>query len=269
MTDSNDPSGQNKPRLISALRLDERFNAATAVSARTDYFGLTKTLTYSYLFVLPLFLLYEFGMLILHGMGSNVRIGADVLIRHVLALVGIESTLWFGVLVMIAGAVIVAVERRKGIKLKLAWFGGMLAESTVYAIVVGMAVSTLVGAVFAAAPPLQIAGTSNMLEGLVLSLGAGLYEELLFRLILVSGLFAILRLLPISKTVSYTLAAVIGAIIFSWVHYIGPLGYEFTVSSFVFRALMGLALNGLFLARGFGIAAMTHAIYDVIVTIMA
>ena len=62
--------------------------------------------------------------------------------------------------------------------------------------------------------------------------------------------------------------AVIGALIFSWVHYIGPLGYEFTVSSFAFRALMGLALNGLFLTRGFGIAAMTHAIYDVIVTIM-
>lgn len=270
MADNSGGGSGNAGREIAALRLDTRLNAATAMWPRADYFGLTRTLTYSYLFVLPLFILYEAGMLILSsGFGTEVRIGADVLLRHVLAFAGIDSTLWLAVLVIIAGAIIVSLERRKGIRLRPAWFGGMLIESTIYAVVVGLAVSSIVGAVFAAMPPLQIAGTTHMAEGLVLSLGAGLYEELLFRLILVSGLFAILRLLPIGKPASYALAAIIGALIFSWVHYIGPLGYDFTLSSFVFRALMGLALNALFLTRGFGIAAMTHAIYDVIVTIMA
>lgn len=254
-----------------SLRLDQKLNAATAVAPRTDYLGLTKTLTYSYLFVLPLFLLYEGGMLVLHaGWGTNVRIGADVLLRRVLAAVGIDSTLWLGALVLAVGAVIVGMEWRRGIRVRPMWFGGMLLESAFYAVAVGYAVSVLVGAVFAAAPPLlQIAGAGGLAEGLVLSLGAGLYEELLFRLILVTGLFALLRQLPISKAAAYTIAAVAGALIFSWVHYIGPLGYTFTMSSFVFRALMGLALNALFLFRGFGIAAMTHALYDVFVTLLA
>ncbi len=115
---------------------------------------------------------------------------------------------------------------------------------------------------------LQIPGSRSVGQELVLSLGAGIYEELLFRLILVTGLFALLRLLPISNRAQYIIAAIIGAFLFSLAHYVGALGYEFTLSSFVFRFLMGLALNALFLFRGFGIAAMTHALYDVIVTLM-
>jgi hypothetical protein len=253
-----------------ALRTDARFNAAGAVAPRPTYGGLTRTLTYSYLFVLPLFILYEVGMLFLsRGTGSQVRVGAEVLVRQFLALIGVDSTLWIGVLVLVVGAVIVGMERRRGIVIRPSYFAGMLGESLVYAVVVGMAVSTLVGAIFAAAPPLQIAGSTSLAEGLVLSLGAGLYEELLFRLVLVSAIFGLLRLLPISTAAGYTIAAVVGALIFSGAHYVGPLGYEFTLSSFAFRAIMGLALNGLFLIRGFGIAAMTHALYDVIVTLMA
>lgn len=258
-----------EPRPNDALRLDQRLNAATAVAPRTDYLGLTKTLSYSFIFVMPLFILYEVGMLgLTAGFGTNVRIGADVFLRKVLALVGIDSTLVFGLLVMVAGLVILGVERRRGIRLNPRWFLGMFGESLAYAIVVGLAVSTVISAVLSF-PPLQLeaATTRSLAEGLVLSLGAGLYEELLFRLILVTGLFALLRLIPISTFASYSIAAVIGAIIFSWVHYLGPLGDAFEVSSFAFRALMGLALNGLFLWRGFGIAAMTHALYDVLVTL--
>lgn len=258
-----------EPRQTDALKLDQRLNAAAAVAPRSDYLGLTKTLSYSFVFVLPLFLLYEIGMVVLHvGLGTNVRIGADVLIRQFLALVGVDSTLWLGVLVMVVGAVILGAEYRRGIRIRPAWFLGMLAESAVYAVVVGMAVSMIVGAIMAM-PALQIPGTTRFAENLVLSLGAGLYEELLFRLVLVSGLFALLRLLPISTAAAYSIAAVIGAIIFSWAHYVGPLGDPFQLSSFAFRAIMGLALNGLFLLRGFGIAAMTHALYDVMVTLMA
>ena len=56
-----------------------------------------------------------------------------------------------------------------------------------------------------------------------------------------------------------------GELAFSAVHYIGPLGDAFELPSFFFRFLFGLALNGLFLIRGFGVAAWTHALYDVLV----
>ena len=56
-----------------------------------------------------------------------------------------------------------------------------------------------------------------------------------------------------------------GALLFSAVHYIGALGDAFTLPSFMFRFLFGLALNVVFLVRGFGIAAWTHALYDVMI----
>ncbi|NBB73510.1 MAG: CPBP family intramembrane metalloprotease, partial [Bacteroidetes bacterium] len=59
----------------------------------------------------------------------------------------------------------------------------------------------------------------------------------------------------------------LGAAIFSAVHYVGPFGDAFTLASFSFRFLFGLALNGLFLWRGFGVAAWTHALYDVMLVV--
>ena len=61
---------------------------------------------------------------------------------------------------------------------------------------------------------------------------------------------------------------VAGAAIFSAAHYMGALGDTFEWSSFTFRFLMGIALNVLYMTRGFGVAAMTHAMFDVIVTVM-
>jgi membrane protease YdiL (CAAX protease family) len=102
---------------------------------------------------------------------------------------------------------------------------------------------------------------------LALSIGAGVYEELVFRVILVGGLFAMLRRLVTDRLVAYVLAAVVGAAVFSVVHYVGTFGDVFTPASFTFRFFFGLALNGLFLWRGFGVAAWTHALYDVMLVL--
>jgi hypothetical protein len=63
--------------------------------------------------------------------------------------------------------------------------------------------------------------------------------------------------------VSGVFATVLGAFIFSAFHYVGPLGDTLELGSFTFRMVAGLLLSGLFLLRGFGIAAWTHALYDV------
>ena len=69
------------------------------------------------------------------------------------------------------------------------------------------------------------------------------------------------------QTAAYAIAAVLGALLFSFVHYIGAFGDPFALDSFAFRFLFGLALNVLFLLRGFGVAAWTHALYDVYFTL--
>jgi hypothetical protein len=71
------------------------------------------------------------------------------------------------------------------------------------------------------------------------------------------------RLLGCSPTASGISAAVLGALIFSAFHYIGPYGDPFETGSFVFRAVAGLLFSGVYLLRGLGITAWTHALYDV------
>lgn len=246
--------------------IERYINAAAAISYRNEYLRLSTTLTYSYIFALPLIILYEIGLMVTSGGAPTVRIGADVWIRSVLGLIGLDTTLLLGVVLLLAGAAIFLYERRHNVPIRPRYFGFMFGESLVYAFVVGSLVAAFVGSLFAGAA-LQMPGGTSMMDNLVLSLGAGIYEELVFRLILVTGLYVLLRAIPIPDAARYGMAAVIGALIFSAVHYIGELGYDFTLASFVFRFLMGLALNGLFIFRGFGIAAMTHALYDVIVTV--
>ena len=59
------------------------------------------------------------------------------------------------------------------------------------------------------------------------------------------------------------LATLVGALLFSAFHYVGPYAYPLELNSFTFRFLAGLAFSALFMVRGFGIAAWTHALYDV------
>ena len=65
-----------------------------------------------------------------------------------------------------------------------------------------------------------------------------------------------------------TIAAVVGALIFSAFHYVGEYGDRFSVASFTYRAIAGLVFSGLYLMRGFGITAWTHAFYDVYVMVL-
>jgi membrane protease YdiL (CAAX protease family) len=109
-------------------------------------------------------------------------------------------------------------------------------------------------------------GFSNRL---MLALGAGLYEELLFRVLLVGGLAAGLRWVAgLTVPVAGVIAAVIGAAVFSAFHYVGEYGDPWELASFTYRAIAGLVFSGLYLTRGFGITAWTHAMYDVYVMVL-
>jgi uncharacterized membrane protein YjjP (DUF1212 family) len=116
-----------------------------------------------------------------------------------------------------------------------------------------------------------VTGLEGMSVGtrLMLALGAGLYEELLFRVLLVGGLAAGLQwMLGGKRWVSGVIAAVIGAVVFSAFHYIGEYGDRLELMSFTYRAIAGLAFSALYLVRGFGITAWTHALYDVYVMVI-
>ena len=234
------------------------------------YLRLTRSHTYSLLFAVPLLVLYEVGAALLsRAQESSLRNGADVLLRTLLAAGGIQGTGAFtAVLIGIAALLIFLERRREKVPLRAAPFCGMAAESVLYATLFGMVVGTLTqwvlrGAGFRLAIGEGALEGLTMGEGVVLSLGAGIYEELVFRVMLVGGLFAVFRSSGLKAGRAGVFAATVAALVFSAFHYIGPYGDAWALQSFLFRALAGLAFSVLFLLRGFGITAWTHALYDV------
>ena len=116
--------------------------------------------------------------------------------------------------------------------------------------------------------------------GFIMSLGAGFYEELTFRVILFGLGAKVLVWLVSKQKVDLTGTAKTGglslrtlgvivawgtvcAIVFSAVHYIGPMSDAFQLPTFLFRMVLGLALTLIFATRGFAAAVWTHALYDV------
>ncbi len=240
-------------------------------SDRRTYLRYSRTATYSFLAALPLLVAYHVLILLANtGSPRQIRVGSEVWIQELLALLGATGMAVLGALVLVIGAVVFALEQHERIPIRRRYFGWMIAESAVYAVVLALVIGWTVGILFAAAPTLapliaQVGQPSYLLK-VALSLGAGIYEELVFRVLLVGGLaWAVHRLTKWDRPRAYAVAALVGALLFSAVHYLGPLGDPFALSSFTFRFLFGLALNAVFLVRGFGIAAWTHALYDVLV----
>ncbi len=232
--------------------------------------GLTRTATYGFLSALPLILMYEFLIIVANrGRAGEIRVSSEVWLKEILASMGAQSMHVLAGIIVVIGFGIVIYERKKQIPIRVTYFIGMMIESMLYAVLVAMLVSEIVWRLFDPAA-LQTgmivqAEIADLWTQIALSIGAGIYEELVFRVIVVGGVYLFLHALFGFKSLAYLIAAVSGAFLFSLVHYIGPLGDTFTVASFAFRFLFGLALNVLYLTRGFGVAAWTHALYDIMI----
>jgi hypothetical protein len=118
---------------------------------------------------------------------------------------------------------------------------------------------------------LPLAGSATRLGAtpglLVLSLGAGVYEELVFRLIAFALLsFVLVDVLSVRKTTAALLIVLVSATLFSAYHYLGD--EPFRIWTFAFRAAAGVYFGIVFACRGFGITAGAHAAYDICIVSM-
>jgi hypothetical protein len=220
---------------------------------------------------LPVFLVYQLGVVFL-----NVHNAADIVTSQILAAAKgdrttyLEITLGSGALLFLVFAVLGRGEVLRARKLVQ-----IAIEGAAYAIAMGSATSWVVGRIFAGAPP---APGIDPFTGLVMSLGAGFYEELAFRVLLFGIGAKVLVWLFARQTVSLVgtapplgvravfvmlLWAIVSAAVFSGMHYVGPLGDRFDARSFVARGVLGLALTLVYSMRGFAAAVWTHALYDV------
>ncbi|WP_157506876.1 type II CAAX prenyl endopeptidase Rce1 family protein [Gemmata obscuriglobus] len=99
-------------------------------------------------------------------------------------------------------------------------------------------------------------------------IGAGIYEEVLFRLGLFGGLVLLLRVVGLPGVAALPLAAFAAALAFAAAHHVGPYGEPMRADYFVFRTIAGLFFTSLFVFRGFGIAVGAHAGYDILVGVV-
>ena len=242
-----------------------------------EYLTATRTASYGFIAALPLLIAYEVLILMVNSNQELIiRVGADIWLKQIFAVLGVKGQITIGAITIFIGVFIFFLERKKEINIRISYFPWIIIESLFYSVFLTILISYTVNYLFSInsdlEPSISILSSSfsenSMLLQIALSIGAGLYEELFFRVLLISLLFFIIKNLVFNKTyLSYILSASIAAIIFSAVHYIGTLGDEFTVQSFAFRFLFGLAFNFLYVIRGFGVVAWTHALYDILLTL--
>ncbi len=224
-------------------------------------------------FVAPLLALYEVGVLWLGPLA--MRNGADVWLRQLLDLLGFGQYFLLPVLTV---AILLGWHHttRQTWQVVPSVLYGMLAECLLLAVTL-VVIARLQGALWSMFLPAQVdwpvhaslttaaVGSGGKLIGFI---GAGIYEEVLFRLMMLPLAAWALRLASFSPRQSLVGAVVVTSLLFSTAHYIGPHGQEFAAATFLFRFIAGGFFAVLFVYRGFGIAAGTHALYDILVGLL-
>ena len=164
--------------------------------------------------------------------------------------------------------------------LELAWRGGatlIFAEALCWAVVLGPLLSFLRTVIDVELLPLLVTGVRESLSvhaKLSIAAGAGLYEELVFRVVLLGGFAMALRAFflnffrdEIARKVGFAIALFSSAILFAAAH--GVMGDQsaFETGPLVYRSLAGIAFGLLFWFRGLAICVYAHFAYDAILLI--
>ena len=229
-----------------------------------SYFLQTRSSFYSFLFTIPLFFIYEVGILFLSKDDILVvRNGADFLMRSILESFGIFGLYGLGAIFLI-GFIITYIyffndKSNKSIRADYLFI--MIFESVCWALILYFLLSKFMLVLM---NPIG----KTITQQVTLAVGAGIYEEFLFRVMLISGLTGIIGFVFLwSEKVRKAAALIIAAGIFSAFHFMGDYGDFFSMELFLLRFFADIVLGVLYIARGFGITAYAHSIYDLIVLI--
>ncbi|MFL3013059.1 MAG: type II CAAX prenyl endopeptidase Rce1 family protein [Candidatus Neomarinimicrobiota bacterium] len=229
-----------------------------------SYLLISRSSFYSFLFTVPLFFVYEISILFLSSDDILVvRNGADFLMRNILESFEIYGLYGLGVVYFLGLSVTYLYFIKEGqtneIKINFLFF--MFIESLLWSAI-------LYFALFKFMVLLMNPIGKTILQQVALAIGAGIYEEFLFRVLLISSLVGILKFIFLWKQVTANIVAVIlSGGLFSAFHFMGEYGDFFSMELFLLRFFAGIILGGLYFFRGFGIAAYTHSIYDLIILV--
>ncbi len=256
---------------------------AGAQAGFRGYLDRTRLPVYSLVFVVPLALFYEAAVIVVNKpliatYGTGQRVTADKFIRDALAQLleslGVHGAaadpLHYGIM---SGIVVILVllgwqiASRQGWDVTPGTLAGMLGEAVLFAF------AWLLLAKFVVNPLLKMTIESEgapwlygrAFREIVFSVGAGVYEEFLFRMLLVWLIALVVAgTTGLSWDPSRIVAVAVSAVLFAAHHHMGRLGEPFAWAAFGFRVAAGLFFGLLYYLRGFGVAVGAHAGYDIL-----
>jgi membrane protease YdiL (CAAX protease family) len=219
------------------------------LSRAKAYFAASRTLAASFVFIAPLFALYEVAL----AADEGVRSGTVPLVREIFHPVSHLGLVAFNLVLL--GLLCLAIYRTRAQRRRVKGLYGLMFTEALAWTGLMLGVAALAMPRHLALPPLP-----RKLLGYV---GAGIYEEFLFRLLLLNGLvFVLHRGLGASPYWSIPVAILASALLFSYAHH--AMGAEpWSRPVFLYRAVMGAILGAVFCLRGLGIVVYAHALYNV------
>lgn len=277
--------------------------------APDSYLERTSRPIYAIVFLLPFIIFYELGTFGINTdvlNQSQIRVVAFVWLQNLLESVGFGGKLAWAAPPLAVIVILLAMQITSGKKWRC-WFGDILPMAiecvllAVPLIVLTLFLSTSAGSesdigrlensamrINTVAPLSHSSVAYNslssatgqtdedepnrpILANIVTGIGAGIYEELVFRLILICILMLVLQdALRFNRKNSIVLSVLISAALFSAHHHIDFITGQqnakdlFNWTRFAFRTIAGIYFAVLFAIRGFGITAGTHAFYNII-----
>ena len=207
----------------------------------------------SLVLIFPLVLAYEIGVLF----AGQVN-GADLVTRAVFTVAG-SRTAYLAIYAAIAAGFLIWIRHtRRWDTLGLAQAGPVLLESALYALSLGALVSLIVD---------RMLGLGLTVPSVISAIGAGVHEELVFRLALIAGLVALVRNLgrDLDSRLAVAIAIAVSSLVFAAAHHVGRLGEPWAAHAFAFRAVAGAVFGAIFWFRSLAHAVYAHVLYDVLV----
>ena len=192
---------------------------------------------------------------------STLRNGADILLRQFMSLFGDIGLYIISISFFLIFLIIFLLKKKNinetSIKSKYLLF--MLFEGFFWGIV-------LYFFMFFSQNLLMFPTSKELISQIILSIGAGLYEELVFRVLLIMFLTKLIKIIFLwTDLICLMFSMTFSAIVFSYFHFLGPYGDPLSFSVFIYRFLGGFFLGFLYILRGFGITAYAHINYNLII----
>jgi membrane protease YdiL (CAAX protease family) len=256
--------GRNQPGILPT-------QTGTLPLARGGYFRISSQPWHILLFLMPFIVFYELGSTGIIGGGVSETLEAQDMLVRFFDLFGVLG-LHLPAIALVLTLLVQQVLSKTKWTIHPGVLFAMVAESAFLTgplIVVAIVLSSVTPAmgVQQATPPIGTQSPTTF-EGIYLAFGAGIYEEMLFRLVLITLLhFIVTDVLGFKSKTGMIVAVVLSALAFAW-HHDAVASNGLNLRLGLFYTIAGVYFGVLFLARGLGIAVGAHLMYDLLVLVV-